>query len=232
MPYPQSTPSASVNSCHSHTSLSKEFLAHCERGKSTTMQGYTHMCTVLVSLESHSWFTTSVSKSAAGEPVWGYPRVFNLIRKTLWVCECALFVVCMQLSPLPFSLLWLTVPLFPSVWVQAAVAFSVFFFFKQQTQCAPPWTICHIISGADLQWCCWVNCFVVSASLMSTWPLEGPCTSRSSVVCAVWWHILTHTAHSWPKTITDSGMVVSKEKNTMDISGISLSSHASSQQGV
>lgn len=46
-----STPSLSRNSCNSHTSFIKEFLACCECGKSAAMQGCTHICTVLVSFD-------------------------------------------------------------------------------------------------------------------------------------------------------------------------------------
>lgn len=150
----------------------------------------------------------------------------------LWVCVCELFLwYVSNFPPLPPLTYCTTLPI--CLGPDSCCILSVFLKHRNTLSAPLPEVFVIISLGQTWQWCCWVNCFVVSASLMPTWPLEGPYKSQASV-CAACWHILTHTTHlqSQPKMITDYVVVVSIQKSMMDISGISLSSLAPSRWGV
>lgn len=197
-----STPSASRNSCHSHTSLSKEFQACYECGKSTVMQGCEHG-------SGFSWPITAGSEMMCpsqlpGGPVWDYCCMylhFNLIGKTLqvwvwsgcvYVCVFCLFVACRQLSP---SLWRLTIPASHLSW-NRQLLHSLCLFFKHRntyTLLDPSpsylsqslWGI-HVVVLLSSK-------LVALVSLMPTWPPEGPYKSQASEVCGECWQIPTHT---------------------------------------
>lgn len=78
------------------------------------------------------------------------------------------------------------------------LCFFLFFFHRNTHALTPPFAICLNLYGAVLSLCFWVNCFVVSASQMPTWPLEATSLKRlrCELTVDIFWHTDTRPCNS------------------------------------